>query len=238
MRRQFPTDKFGILAPLLNLMEDGLRLWLRTYFKLFHATRWTGMHQIPDDGACIVASNHTSFYDPALIGTPICRRMRFMAYYKFFGIPGIGMLMRFVGAFPVDTARADKSAYVNTLKVLKDDEDLVVIFPEGGRTRSGAINPIKPGAARLALNGGAVIVPAVAVGPETSWPHFVCVPRLFHKFHVKYYPPIKLEKPESKQELNQAIEKINAHIMTHWRRRVRAYRRLRQRRGLPLWYSA
>ncbi|MBN1475777.1 1-acyl-sn-glycerol-3-phosphate acyltransferase [Candidatus Sumerlaeota bacterium] len=235
---QFPTERFGLFAFILNIMEELLRLWLWGYFKIFHRMRWKGMHLIPKTGPCIVASNHASFYDPAAVGTAIRRRMRFMAYIQFFKLPGIGQLMRFAGAFPVDTAKADRSAYENALRVLRDDGDLVIIFPEGGRTRSGALNPLKPGTARIALNADAWIVPTVVLGPEESWPYDKCVPRFFIPFSVKYYPPFRVERPESKADLDQAIDEVNRRIMEIWRRRIRAHQRLRARRGKPGTYHA
>jgi 1-acyl-sn-glycerol-3-phosphate acyltransferase len=235
---QFPTERFGPFAFILNGIEEMIRLWLWGYFKLFHFNRWKGHHLIPSEGPCVVAANHTSFYDPALIGVPIRRRMRFMAYYRFFQIPGIGQLMRYVGAFPVDTAKADRSAYENMLRVLHVDRDLIIIFPEGGRTRSGAINPLRPGAARLALATGAWVVPAVALGPDTSWPYDRCVPRLFVPMTVKFYRPFRVEKPVSKADLDSAVAEINRRIERHWRRRIRALRRLRRRQGKETLYSA
>ncbi len=235
---QFPTERFGPFAFLLNFLEEVLRFWLWAYFKLFHAMRWRGLHNIPRDGPCIVAANHTSFYDPAAVGTPIRRRMRFMAYFKFFEFPGIGQLMRFAGAFPVDTARADRGAYERSLRVLRDDRDLIIIFPEGGRSRSGAVNPLKPGAARLALSAGAWVVPAVALGPEVSWPAHLCVPRHLVPNSVKYYPAISQPNPHCKAETDAAGERINSHIEKLWRRRIRAHRRLMRRRGKRVGYSA
>ncbi len=235
---QFPTEKFGPLGPLLSGLERLLRLWLWGYFKIFHRTQWKGVHLIPRSGACVIAANHTSFYDPALIGIPIMRRMRFMAYHTFFAIPGIGSLMRFVGAFPVDNTKADRSAYQNFLRVLRDDQDLLIIFPEGGRTRSGALNVPKPGTARMALTAGAAIVPAVALGPEISWPHHRSVPRLFVPMNVKYYPPIRMERPATRAGQEEIIAEINRQIEARWRRRIRALRRLRTRQGKASRYAA
>lgn len=219
-------------------MEEFLRFWLWTYFKIFHGVRWRGVRQIPMKGPCLVAANHLSFYDPGLIGTPIRRRMRFMAYHAYFKIPAVGQLFRFVGAFPVDTAKADRSAYENSLHVLREDVDLVIIFPEGARSRCGAINPIKPGAARLAQAADAWIVPAVILGPERAWPYTVAVPRLFVGMNVKFYKPFKVEKGESRADDAAAAEKAMAHIEALWRRRIRAYTRLRHRRGKPVTYWA
>jgi 1-acyl-sn-glycerol-3-phosphate acyltransferase len=234
---QFPTERFGAFAFILNFFEEFLRLWLWSYFKIFHFMRWRCVHQIPKDGACIVAASHSSFYDPAAVGTPIRRRIRFMAYFKFFKIPGIGHLMRFVGAFPVDTAKADRSAYEQSLRVLRDDGDLLIIFPEGGRTRSGSLSPLKPGVARIALNSDAWVVPAVVLGPEISWPYYHCVPRPFVPMSVKFYRPFRLPRPESRAEFNDAIEEINRRITKMWRRRVRAYQRIQRRRGKEPTYA-
>jgi len=74
-----------------------------------------------------------------------------MAWDKPFRIPVLGLMMRMFGAFPVNLAvAADASAQREAIELLRKGRALVM-FPEGGRTRTGKLMPFKMGAFRLAL---------------------------------------------------------------------------------------
>src|SRR4029434_5585904 len=131
--------------------------WLcRIVFKIeFH-----GIENITGEGACIITPNHVTYADPIWITIPMPRRVYYMAWHKPFRIPVLGLLMRLFGAFPVNLdVAADASAQREAIEMLRKERALV-IFPEGGRTRTLKLMPFKMGAFRLALTPGVRIVPA------------------------------------------------------------------------------
>src|SRR5438128_7086028 len=131
--------------------------WLcRVLFKIeFH-----GVENVPMEGACIITPNHVTYADPIWITIPVLRRVYFMAWDKPFQIPILGQVMRMFGAFPVNLdVAADPSAGREAIELLRNGR-VLVIFPEGGRTRTGEVMPFKIGAFRLPVTHGVPIVPA------------------------------------------------------------------------------
>jgi 1-acyl-sn-glycerol-3-phosphate acyltransferase len=152
-----------------------------------------GVDNIPREGACIITPNHVTYADPIWITIPMPRRVYYMAWHKPFRIPILGLLMRMFGAFPVNLdVAADASAQRETIEMLRKGRALV-IFPEGGRTRTGKLMPFKMGAFRMALAHGVPIVPVTIKGAETIWPVGQMLPRP-GKLTITYHPPIEVHR--------------------------------------------
>jgi 1-acyl-sn-glycerol-3-phosphate acyltransferase len=184
--------------------------WLcRALFKIeFH-----GVGNIPREGACIITPNHVTFADPVWITIPIRRRLHYMTWDRMFEIPVLGFVMRAFGAFPVSQDAADVSAQRAATSLLKRGEALV-IFPEGGRTRTGKIMPFKMGAFRLALTQGVPIVPVTINGAREIWPVGQTLPRP-GKLTITYHQPVLVERvPEdiSNTELKQRAKRLARQI--------------------------
>ena len=131
--------------------------------------RFEGVEHVPETGAVVIAPNHVSFMDPILVTIPVRRALHYMALEPFFRVRGLGALMRWARAFPVQEGEPDGPAVRRALRLLRQGEPLV-IFPEGGRSPDGRLQPFRPGAFRLALATGAPVVPVTIVGAFEAWP--------------------------------------------------------------------
>jgi 1-acyl-sn-glycerol-3-phosphate acyltransferase len=127
------------------------------------------VEHVPETGAVVIAPNHVSFMDPILVTIPVRRALHYMALEPFFRVRGLGGLMRWARAFPVQEGEPDGPAVRRALRLLRQGEPLV-IFPEGGRSPDGRLQPFRPGAFRLALAAGAPVVPVTIVGAFEAWP--------------------------------------------------------------------
>jgi 1-acyl-sn-glycerol-3-phosphate acyltransferase len=136
----------------------------------------------------VITPNHVSFMDPILITIPIRRALHYMALEPFFRIAGLGALMRWARAFPVQEGEPDGPAVRRALRLLRQGEPLV-IFPEGGRSPDGRLQPFRPGAFRLALATGAPVLPVTIVGAFEAWPAGRRLPRP-GRVTITYHPPI------------------------------------------------
>lgn len=127
--------------------------------------RWQveGLERFPASGPVLVCANHTSYWDPPMVGVALPRPVHFMAKEELFGIPVFRTWLRAVGAFPVRRGTADLSSFRQALTLLKEGK-VVGIFPEGTRNRSGKLLPAHPGAAYLAVSSGAPVVPVAICG--------------------------------------------------------------------------
>jgi 1-acyl-sn-glycerol-3-phosphate acyltransferase len=176
----------------MGLVIEFLRpiAWLLS--RVFFKVRFYGVENVPKEGACILTPNHESFADPIWITIPIRRRVRYMAWERFFQIPVLGFVMRVFGAFPVKLETTDKAAQREAIELIKQG-GLLVIFPEGGRTRTGKLMPFKAGAFRLALAHGIPIIPVTIKGGYKIWSTHRLLPRP-GKLTITFHPPIAVEK--------------------------------------------
>jgi 1-acyl-sn-glycerol-3-phosphate acyltransferase len=168
-----------------------------------------GVENIPSEGACIITPNHVSYADPIWITIPVRRRVYYMAWDKPFRIPVLGLLMRMFGAFPVNLdVAADASAQREAIELLRKGRALVM-FPEGGRTRTGKLMPFKMGAFRLALAHGVPIVPVTIRGAGKIWPAGRILPRP-GKLTITYHPPIEVERIAEQASKSEVKERARA----------------------------
>jgi|SRR2546423_5465719 len=194
---------------MMKWLIDIIRPFVRWLCRVWFKAEFRGVENIPAQGACLITPNHASYADPIWITVPIRRRVYYMAWDKPFKIPVLGLLMRVFGAFPVSLEAVDASAQRAAHEVLRTGKALV-IFPEGGRTRSGKLMPFKMGAFRFALTYGVPVVPVSINGGEKIWPVGRFFPRVA-KLIVTYHPPIAVEQlPEgtSRVELKSRAREL------------------------------
>lgn len=162
----------GEPRPLLDRLARPLGL---TWLMAAHALRWRGAENVPRAGPAILAANHQSFLDPVALSVASPRRVIFLAWDYYYERPLLGCVMRPFEPIPVDVDAPEHRALRAMLGALKRGR-LCGIFPEGGRTRDGAIGPCRQGVAALALRTGAPIVPATICGAFEAWPFGQALP--------------------------------------------------------------
>lgn len=130
-----------------------------------------GAENIPLEGPALLAINHTGYYDFIFAGIPAHLRgrrlMRFMAKKEIFDVPVAGPLMRAMQHLPVDRS-AGASSLVAAVEHLRAGQ-LVGIFPEATISRSFELKEFKNGAARIAAEADAPLIPMVIWGSQRIW---------------------------------------------------------------------
>jgi 1-acyl-sn-glycerol-3-phosphate acyltransferase len=132
------------------------------------------MEHVPATGAVILAANHVSNVDPILAGawtTMFLRRRRihWLGKRELFGWPIFGWVCALGGVHPVDRSTADVEAYRLATRILERGY-VLLIFPEGTRSPTGALAEAKDGLAQLALRTGAAILPIGITDSDLVWP--------------------------------------------------------------------
>jgi 1-acyl-sn-glycerol-3-phosphate acyltransferase len=173
-------------APLwfLEACRPAVQGLARAYLRI----RFRGIEHVPAAGPVVIAPNHVSYLDPILVTIPIRRALHYMTLEPFFRVRGLGPLIRWCRAFPIQEDAADAPAVRTALRLLRQGEP-VVIFPEGGRSPDGRLGPFRPGAFRLALAARAPVVPVTIAGAFEAWPKGRRLPRP-GAVTVTYHPPI------------------------------------------------
>jgi glycerol-3-phosphate dehydrogenase (NAD(P)+) len=142
-----------------------VRAVCQPFFHVYFRLSRIGREHIPDEGPVIVAANHRSFLDPFVIATMARRPMYYVAKKELFLRPWQAWILNSLGAFPVDRGAADTDM-IDTARAILGRGDIVLIFPEGTRTRPGSLGAPKRGVGRLALETGAPVVPVAVIGTE------------------------------------------------------------------------
>src|SRR5215471_3012150 len=179
-------------------------------FRVLFSVEHHGVENVPEEGAVIIAGNHPSYLDPVLVGLPVKRKIRFMAWDALFKIPLLGRIIKAAGAFPVDLRKGrGEAAYRQALRVLEGGEGLGV-FPEGQRSDQATMGDLRGGVARLAVETGAPIVPVTIGGATRAWPKWKLLPRSA-KIIVRYHQPIRLSQEE--QASNRDNREFHQQVM-------------------------
>ena len=181
-------------TPVLNFFRPGFHSLCRLYFGL----ELRGTEHIPSDGALIIVPNHQTYADPPLVTIPVRRAVHYMAWAKLFSVPVFGRFIRLLRAFPVELEMSDSRAVREAARLLRAGE-VLMIFPEAGRTIDGSLQPFKLGAFRLAVAHATPILPVSIAGGFESWPLGKTLPRP-GRITITYHPPIHPAKGVDRRE--------------------------------------
>jgi len=132
---------------------------------LLYRLRALGVQNVPRSGAIVLAPNHFSQMDHFFVGVYLRRKIRFMAKSQLFGPPVLTYVYKHGGAFPVRRGQHDEEAFETAYELL-DQGEMLLVYAEGGRSRSGELGQPKPGIGRIALEAGVPIVPVAIHGSE------------------------------------------------------------------------
>ena len=141
---------------------------------LFCRLQVEGRENLPLRGGAVVASNHNYGPDFIFLGITSPRELSFMAKAEAFAwSPVLAAILRAGGVFPVQRGKGDSGA-IDTAVELAREGNLIAMFPEGTRSKSGVLMRGKTGAARIALAAEVPVVPAIvmnsaAVLKRKSW---------------------------------------------------------------------
>lgn len=157
-------------------------LWVLA--KIFYPWSVTGKENLPESGGVVLCGNHTSFIDPIhiILATSNKRQIHVMAKAELFKIPVLGAILRGIEMIPVKRGMSDISAIKEGLRVLKNDEPLL-IFPEGTRVKEGQKVDAHTGAIILAARAGVPVMPV----------YIDVKKRIFRKTRVIFGMPYELQ---------------------------------------------
>lgn len=186
-----------------NLLRLVVRLILQTVFRW----RVRGLENLPASGGLIIASNHISNLDPPLIGCalPLSRRIRFMAKIELFKNPAFRWMITALGAFPVRRGLADRNA-IRTAIALLEGGEVVGIFPEGTRSRTGELGRAEAGMGMIAVKAGVPVVPVAVTGTNKIF----CDGHLLPRFTVSFAAPVVVPPGRTDKE---TVEYINETVI-------------------------
>jgi 1-acyl-sn-glycerol-3-phosphate acyltransferase len=205
------------LAVLYRTLELTVSPTLRAVFK----PEVTGLHNLPDQGAVIIAGNHVSFADEVFTPLAARRQVFYLAKAEYFDTPGVrGRAMAAVfeglGQVPVkrEVARSAAASVELCVELLRQGRAFG-IYPEGTRSRDGRLYKFRTGVARIALRTGAPVVPVGLVGTDHVLPPGA---RRWHRepVAVRFGAPMdfsgRAEDERSARKLREIAEEIREAV--------------------------
>jgi len=170
-----------------------------------YRTRAIGVKNVPKHGPVLLAPNHFSQMDHFFTGLYLRRQIRFMAKSQLFGPPVLTYVYAHGGVFPIRRGHHDEEAFKTAFTIL-DQGGMLLVYAEGGRSRSGELGEVKPGIGRIALESGVPVVPVAIHGSAAvrRWKRF-----RFPKVTVQYGEPLTFpveQAPTRERQLEVATE--------------------------------
>jgi 1-acyl-sn-glycerol-3-phosphate acyltransferase len=186
-----------------------------------------GSERVPADGGVVLAMNHFSWLDPPAFGAASPRTVRFMAKAELHQVKVIGPLIRSFGTFSVRRGESDREA-VRLMRQCVQEGDALGLFVEGTRQLSGVPGEVKAGAAMVALQERAPIVPAAIHGSQ-FWK-----PGNFEPVSVAWGRPLYFDGlPANGKGYREASVEVQREIYGLWRFLVDAHALGRPRHATP-----
>jgi 1-acyl-sn-glycerol-3-phosphate acyltransferase len=148
-------------------MISTARIWARSLLAFARVrVRVEGLDRIDPKAAYVFAANHLSYMDTPAILRSIPVQFRFMAKKGLFQIPFLGTHLIQAGHIPVplEDPRAAVKSLSLAADMIRDRGISILVFPEGGRSMDGILQPFKEGAAYIAIKAGVPIVPVALIG--------------------------------------------------------------------------
>ncbi len=218
----------------IGFIYDLVRLILTPPTIFLFRTRAIGAEHVPSHGRVIVTPNHFSQMDHFLAAVYLRRKVQFMAKSQMFGNPFINWVFINGGVFPVRRGFNDEEAFETAHTILKR-EGAVLMYAEGGRSRSGELGQPKRGVGKLALESGAPVVPVAIHGSlgVRGWKRLH-----FPKVTVQYGEPLSFpvnpdpSREEQQQVADQVFDQVRAmYVDLEQNGRAGVLKRIRA--GLP-----
>ena len=165
-----------VLRPLCNLLWD---------------ITVEGAENIPSDGPAVLCPNHISVIDSFMVPAVIDRAMIYVGKAEYLEDWKTRRLFPALGMIPIDRRGGKHAASaLDAARSVLQSGGLFGIYPEGTRSRSGKLHKGHTGAARLALETGAPIIPVGLIGTREIQPPDQTLPTLFRKATIKFGKPI------------------------------------------------
>lgn len=210
------------------------------FFFVLNRTTVTGRANVGKNMNTVLMSNHQSMIDSFLVGLAVffprsLVRPSFMpwnpaAVENFYKTPILAWMARHWKCIPVQEGRRDLQALRRMIEVLP--KGVMVLFPEGSRSRDGTVGPGRAGSGLLILSTRPRVIPVAIEGLNRVLPIGSSIPRIFQRVRVSYGPPVDYAdlagETRGRETAQAVVDRVMEAIRTQYETlRVQASRKRR-----------
>jgi len=164
-------------------------------FRLLWKIEVSGVDGVPITGPAVLCPNHLAAIDSFVVPSVLDRRVIYVGKAEYLDDWKTRWLFPALGMIPIDRRGGDHaSVAIDAARGVLNGGGLFAIYPEGTRSRSGKLYRGHTGAARLAVETGAPIIPIGLIGTNDIQPVDVALPRPFRRAQVKIGKPIDVAR--------------------------------------------
>jgi 1-acyl-sn-glycerol-3-phosphate acyltransferase len=164
-------------VPFYRFCEGVIALFMRYWVRCY---RPIGADHVPNEGGAFLVANHTTGMDPFILGAAVKNRvLSGPGKRELFKNPVVAFFMRKLGIFPLNVGQADAGA-VRAMVDLYRRGRVIIVYPEGGRSKTGEMQEFTPDFTRLVIKLKAPIIPAGIAGGYDLLP----TGRLLPGYHI------------------------------------------------------
>ena len=213
--RRFPREPDMLVFGMRWLTASVLRTWLR----LYHRLTIVGRENLPLDRSFVMVANHASHLDTLclLAALPMTRlHQAFPAAARdFFFVNGLRTLLATVvaNALPFDRRLDPGHSLDVCAHLLANPGNILIVFPEGTRSATGALGEFKPGVGLLVAGQEIPVVPCYLDGAFTAWPKGEWIPRPRSVRLVIGTPATFAERPATKVSARQICRELHDRVL-------------------------
>jgi 1-acyl-sn-glycerol-3-phosphate acyltransferase len=182
-----PAERFRSVRRESGLLESfAQQAWLSTlrmYFSIAHRLTISGREKLPAHGPFVLAANHCSHLDALVLGSALKPRHRERAFPiaagdVFFQTKAVSLFSAIVlNALPMWRKNCGPHALAELRRKLQEEKAIFIIFPEGGRSRTGSMMPFKHGLGMMVAGTNVPVVPCGLIGTFQALPPKRNIPR-------------------------------------------------------------
>lgn len=196
-------------APFFSRKASRLKGTEKENYIRLHVGRWgrralewvdnevtvSGMENLPEKGPYIIVANHRSMLDVPLVQGYVNPHAGFLAKKELGKFFSVGKFLTVLGGEMIDrnNPRDAVRALNNLMKRMRDEGQVVALFPEGTRSTDREVHEFKGGSLKLITKSLATVVPMAIVGTDDCMPKGSFYMRAA-KVRLSILPPVEPSK--------------------------------------------
>jgi len=217
-----PSERFRSVQRESGLLESFAQQAcfsvLRIYFAIAHRLTIAGGEKLPLHGPFVLAANHCSHLDALILGAALCHRHRERAFPiaagdVFFQTTAVSVFSAIMlNALPMWRKNCGPHAVAELRRKLQEEKAIFIIFPEGGRTRTGSMMPFKHGLGMLVAETNVPVVPCFIAGTFEALPPNRKIPRPARVKMVIGAPLDFAKTPNNREGWSQIARSVESSV--------------------------